>query len=142
MIKSADEEDEPEGFHLQAESPHCLNVQRSEDYQAYLRQVVLEFECLLKTGGKDMRFYWACRANKNNIVEDADRDQVLQSIKDPKCKAWKMKLNGRKMVDPTSIIDDLLIGPQKASEMVSLKPAEIYEILEEDLAGKTPEQIK
>ena len=40
-IKSVDEEDKPdtipEGFHLQAESPHCLNMQRLEDYQAYLR---------------------------------------------------------------------------------------------------------
>ena len=39
-IKSADEEDEedkiPEGFHLQEESPHCLNMQRAEDFQAYL----------------------------------------------------------------------------------------------------------
>ena len=33
LIKSADEEDEedeiPEGFHLQQESPHCLNMQRA-----------------------------------------------------------------------------------------------------------------
>ena len=40
-IKSADKEDEtdtiPEGFHLQEESPHCINMQRAEDYQAYLR---------------------------------------------------------------------------------------------------------
>ena len=36
-ILSADEEDEiPEGFHLQEESPHCLNMQRAEDFQAYL----------------------------------------------------------------------------------------------------------
>ena len=46
-IKSADEQDEedeiPEGFHLQEESPHCLNMQRAEDFQAYLRQLVLEF---------------------------------------------------------------------------------------------------
>ena len=38
-IKSADEEDTldtiPEGFHLYEESPHCLNMQRSKDYQAY-----------------------------------------------------------------------------------------------------------
>ena len=38
MIKSADKEDEedtiPEGFHLQEESPQCLNMQRAEDYQA------------------------------------------------------------------------------------------------------------
>ena len=58
-IKSADEEDEPDeippGFHLQEESPHCLNMKRSEDYQAYLRQVVAEFERLLRAGGKDMR---------------------------------------------------------------------------------------
>ena len=40
-ILSADEQDEedkiPEGFHLQEESPHCLNMQRAEDFQAYLR---------------------------------------------------------------------------------------------------------
>ena len=39
-ILSADEQDEedeiPEGFHLQEESPHCLNMQRAEDFQAYL----------------------------------------------------------------------------------------------------------
>ena len=35
-ILSAEEEDEedeiPEGFHLQEESPHCLNMQRAEDF--------------------------------------------------------------------------------------------------------------
>ena len=39
-IKRADEQDEedeiPEGFHLQEESPHCLNMQRAEDFQVYL----------------------------------------------------------------------------------------------------------
>ena len=44
-IASAEEEDEPddipEGLHLQEESPHCINMTRVEDYQAYLRQVVL-----------------------------------------------------------------------------------------------------
>ena len=87
-------------------------------------------------------FYWACRANKNNIVEDADRDQVLQSIKDPKCKAWKMKLNGRKTVDPISIIDEAPISLQTASDIVSMKPEEMFEMLEEDLARKMPEQIQ
>ena len=57
-IASADEEDEPdtilEGFHLQEESLHCVNMQRSEDFQAYLHQVVAEFERLLKSGGKDI----------------------------------------------------------------------------------------
>ena len=59
-ILSAEEgEDEiddiPEGFHLAAESPHCINMKRSEDYQAYLRQVVLQFERLVKSGGTDLR---------------------------------------------------------------------------------------
>ena len=81
-IKSADEEDEedqiPEGFHLQEESPHCLNIQRAEDFQVYLRQLVLEFEKMLKAGGTDMRaeyrkviesFFWACKANKTNHMQ-------------------------------------------------------------------------
>ena len=53
-IASAEEEDDPddipEGFHLQEESPHCINMTRAEDYQAYLRQVILEFERLIKSG--------------------------------------------------------------------------------------------
>ena len=87
-------------------------------------------------------FYWACKANKNTIINDADRDQILQSVKDPKCKAWKLKLNGRKTVDPTSLVDNLLIGPQKASQIVSMKPQEVFKLVEEDMANKTPEQIK
>ena len=51
--KSADKEDEPddipEGFHLQEQSPHCINMQRVEDYQAYLRQLVLDFERIIKS---------------------------------------------------------------------------------------------
>ena len=47
-IASVDEEDDPddirEGFHLQEESPHCINMTRADDYQAYLRQIVLDFE--------------------------------------------------------------------------------------------------
>ena len=39
-IASAEEEDEPddipEGFHLQEESPHCINMTRAEDYPSLL----------------------------------------------------------------------------------------------------------
>ena len=77
-ILSAEEGEEeiddiPEGFHLAAESPHCINMKRSEDYQAYLRQVVLQFERLVKVGGTDLResygqliesMFWAVKANK------------------------------------------------------------------------------
>ena len=76
-ILSAEEEDKedeiPEGFHLQEESPHCLNMQRAEDFQAYLQQLVLEFERMLKAGGTDMKieygkviesFYWGVQGQQ------------------------------------------------------------------------------
>ena len=153
-IKSVDEEDVqdtiPEGFHLQVESPHCLNMECAEDYQAYLRQVVLEFEQLLKAGGTDMKdaygkiirsMYWACQANKQTIVNGADPEEVIWSIPDPKCHAWKLKLSGKDSVDPTSLVEDFQIGPQTASEIVLMKPQEVMEVVEEELAGKTPQQM-
>ena len=155
-ILSADEEDEedeiPKGFHLQEESPHCLNMQRAEDFQAYLQQLVLEFERMLKAGGIDMRieygkviesFYWACKANKQTICNDAKPDEVLASIKDASCKAWKLKLSGKESADPTTLIPEQPVTPQRASDEVSFKkPDEILEAVKEELAGKTPVQIK
>ena len=118
-IKSADEEDKedqiPEGFHLQEESPHCLNMQRAEDFQAYLRQLVLEFEKMLKAGGTDMRaeygkviesFFWACKANKQTICNEAVPEDVLASMNDPLCKAWKLKLGRKDSVDPMTLVPD------------------------------------
>ena len=155
-ILSADEQDEedeiPEGFHLQEESPHCLNMERAEDFQAYLRQLVLEFERMLKAGGIDMRaeygkviesFYWACKANKQTICNDAVPDNVLASVKDPTCKVWKLKLNGKESADPTTLVPEPPVAPQRASDAVSFKnPDEILEAVKEELAGKTPLQIK
>ena len=154
-IKSADKENEedqiPEGFHLQEESPHCLNMQRAEDFQAYLRQLVLEFEKMLKAGGKDMRaeyrkviesFFWACKANKQTICNEAVPDDVLASVKDPLCKAWKLKLSRKDNVDPMTLVPEPLIAAQRASDMVSLNPHEILEIVKGELEGKTPIQVK
>ena len=155
-ILSADEEDEedeiPEGFHLQEESPHCLNMQRAEHFQAYLRQLVLEFEKMLKAGGIDMRieygkviesFYWACKANKQTICSDAKPDEVLASVKDPSCNAWKLKLSGKESADPTTLKPEQPVAPQRASDAVSFKkPDEILEAVKEELAGKIPVQIK
>ena len=153
-IASAEEEDDPddvpEGFHLQEESPHCINMTRADNYQAYLRQVVIEFECLIKTGVTDIRenygkviqsMFWAVKANKQTILNGADPDEVLASIPDPKCKAWRIKLNGKMAVDPGTLVDDTEIGPQTASEMMKMKPQEVFELVEEELIGKTKEQI-
>ena len=124
-VDEQDEEDEiPEGFHLQEESPHCLNMQRVEDFQAYLRQLVLEFERMLKAGGTDMKieygkviesFYWACKANKQTICNGAKLDEVLASVKDASCKAWKLKLSGKESADPTTLVAEQPVAPQRAS---------------------------
>ena len=99
-IASVEEEDEPddilEGFHLQEESPHCINMNRAEDYQAYLRQIVLDFERIIKSGATNISeeyakviqsMFWAVRANKQTILNGADPAEVLASIPDARCKA-------------------------------------------------------
>ena len=155
-IKSADEQDEedeiPEGFHLQEESPHCLNMQRAEDFQVNLQQLVLEFEKMLKAGATDMRaeygkviesFFWACKANKQTICNEAVPEDVLASVKDPLCKAWKLKLSRKDSVDPMTLVPEPAIAPQRASDMVSFKnPDEILEVVKGELEGKTPVQVK
>ena len=153
-IASAEEEDEPdnilEGFHLHEQSPHCINMTRAEDYQAYLRQIVIEFERLIKSGATDIRenyskviqsMFWAVKVNKQTILNGADPDEVLASIPDPKCKAWRLKLNGKTAVDPGTLVDDTDIGPQTASQMMSMKPQEVFELVEEELVGKSKEQV-
>ena len=118
-IASTEEEDDPddipEGFHLQEESPHCINMTRVDDYQAYLRQIVLDFERLIKSGATDITeeygkviqsLFWAVKANKQTILKGADPDEVLASIPDSKCSAWCMKLMGKTAVDPGTLVDD------------------------------------
>ena len=153
-IASAEEEDDPddilEGFHLQEESPHCINMTRAEDYQAYLRQIVLEFERLIKSGATNISeeyakviqsMFWAVKANKQTILNGADPAEVLVSVPDARCKAWRLKLNRKMAVDPTTLVEDTEIGPQMASDVMNLKPEEIFELVEEEMVGKTKEQV-
>ena len=54
-----------------------------------------------------------------------------------------MKLNGKDSVDPTTLVPEPAIAPQRASDAVSFKkPDEILEAVKEELEGKTPIQIK
>ena len=85
--------------------------------------------------------FWAVKANKQMILNWADVDEVLASIPDPKCKAWWMKLNGKTTVDPGTLVDNTDIGPQTASQMMSMKPQEVFELVEEELVGKSKEQV-
>ena len=52
-----------------------------------------------------------------------------------------MKLNGKTAVDPGMLVDDTDIGPQMASQMMSMKPQEVFELVEEELVRKSKEQI-
>ena len=135
-IASGEEEDDldniPEGFHLQEESPHCINMTRAEDYQAYLRQIVLEFERLIKSGATNISeeyakviqsMFWAVKANKQTILNGADPAEVLASVPDARCKAWRLKLSGKTAIDPTMLVINTEIGPQMASDMVSFEAA-------------------
>ena len=153
-IASVEEEDNPddipEGFHLQEESPHCINMTRAEDYQAYLWQIVLEFERLIKSGATNISeeyakviqsMFWAVKANKQTILNGADPAEVLASVPDARCKAWRLKLSGKTAIDPTTLVENTEIGPQMASDVVSLKPQEIFELVEEELVGKSKEQV-
>ena len=153
-IASAEEDDEPddilEGFHLHEQSPHCINMTRADDYQVYLRQIVMEFERLIKSGTADVReeygkviqsMFWAVKANKQTILNGVDPDEVLATIPDPKCRAWRMKLNGKTAVYPGTLIDDTEKGPQTASEMMKMKPQEVFKLVEEELVGKSKEQV-
>ena len=153
-IASAEEEDDPddipEGFHLQEESPHCINMKRADNYQAYLRQIVLEFERLIKSGATNMSeeygkviqsMFWAVKANKQTILNGADPVEVLASIPDVRCKAWRLKLSGKTAIDPTTLVEDTEIGPQMASDVMNLKPQEIFELVEDELVSKTKEQV-
>ena len=153
-IANADEEDDlddiPEGFHLQEESPHCINMKRADDYQAYLRQIVLDFERLIKGGATNIleeygkviqSMFWAVKANKQTILNGADPAEVLASIPDARCKAWRLKLNRKMAVDPVTLVEDTEIEPQMASDIMNLKPQEVFELVEEELVGKSKEQI-
>ena len=72
-----------------------------------------------------------------------NRMKSSQAIKDPLCKAWKLKLSGKESVDPTTLIPEPPVAPQRASDSVSFKnPDEILEAVKEELAEKTPVQIK
>ena len=85
--------------------------------------------------------FWAVKVNKQTILNGADPAEVLASIPDARCKAWRLKLNDKMTVDPVTLVEETEIGPQMASDVINLKPQEIFELVEEELVGKTKEQV-
>ena len=50
-------------------------------------------------------------------------------------------MNGKTAIDPGTLVDDTEIGLQMALEMMKMKPQEVFELVEEELVGKSKEQI-
>ena len=111
---------------------------------------MLDFERIIKSGvtniaeeyGKVIQsMFWAVKANNQTILNGVDPVEVLARIPDARCKALRLKLNGKTTVDPVTLVDDTEIGPQMASDVMNLKPQEIFELVEKELVGKTKEQV-
>ena len=114
---STDEQDEedkiPEGFHLQEESPHCLNMQRVEDFQAYLRgNWYWSLRRMLKAGGTDMKteygkviksFFWACKANKQTICNDAVAGRCPSKCEGSFMQSMEIKVERKRQCGPNDV---------------------------------------
>ena len=44
-------------------------------------------------------------------------------------------------IGPATLVEDTEIGPQMASDVMNLKPQEIFKLVEEELVGKMKEQV-
>ena len=74
-------------------------------------------------------------------MNGVDPVEVFASIPDARCKAWQLKLSGKTAKDPTTLVEDTEIGPQMASDVMNLKPQEVFELVEDELVGKMKEQV-
>ena len=48
----------------------------------------------------------------------------------------------KKTVDPSTLVEEGEITPQTASQIISMKPAEVWELVKEEMSVKSPEQVK
>ena len=145
--------DEAESDILEVEKHvHCLNLSDAGEYQVWIREQLVEVERAVKTGG-----VVAKRAYKKFIeilrdgifkmgtwspIEAADVDQVLKTVIDPSCTAWRKRMKGVKTGNCRQIWKqrekkDQILRVAEDKEVPELAD----EVLEEDtLKGKTPEE--
>ena len=87
-----DEDNEPllEGFHLLEESVHCINIQESDEFRAYLHQICTDLIQMVRQGRnveeeyrKVVRsIYWACKAVRNaSLIGEAYPECVAGLVK-------------------------------------------------------------
>ena len=88
----------------------------------------------------DKHFTGQCKANKQTILNGAEPDEVLASVKDARCKAWRLKLSG-KTNDRPDHLNSRGTGNSttEASDAVNFKsPDEILELVEGGIGREDP----
>lgn len=140
MIQSSDEEDKeegedlPEGFWLQADSMHCINIRKADEFKAYVNQICSNLFPMVKQG-RDVEeeyrkvvciIYWACKAVRNSsLIGDTDPECIAGSVRDLNCVAWRQKLLGKDEAIPKELLIDEEEDSQVAIETKEIEETEI-----------------
>ena len=138
----------PEGHRNLPNHVHCKNIRAANGFQQYVREIIKQFEKVVKEGknvAEEYRLiiqsvYWACKAVGVAGTRKADVDEVFAAIRDKDCAAWRMKLKGRKFLKP-----DIAAEYAEEEEAVLIeqpwRPPNVDELLKDEIANKTPLQL-
>ena len=138
----ADDEPLPEGFRLQADSVHCLNICKAEHFQAYLQQICGEFVNMVKIGrGVDKEYqkvvrsvFWACQVVGNrSLMNGVDPERVARSVRDLNSVTWRQKLMGKDKAILKELFVDEEEDPQVASEKKTIDKNDVFAIVKNNM---------
>ena len=131
---------------------HCLNLSDAGEYQVWIREQLVEVERTVKAGSgvaktAYKKFIEVLRDSIFKMgtwspIEVADVDQVLKTVIDPSCTAWRKRMKGVKTGNCRQIWKQ---GEKKEQILQVAEDCEIPdsadEVLKEDtLKGKSPEE--
>ena len=131
---------------------HCLNLSDVGEYQVWIREQLVEVERAVKAGSGVAKTVYKkfIEVLRDGIfkmgtwspIEAADVDQVLKTVIDPSCTAWRKRMKGVKTGNCRQIWKQ---GEKKEQILRVAEDREIPdsadEVLEEDtLKGKSPEE--
>ena len=138
----------PEGHRNLPDHIHCKNIRAANGFQQYVREIIKQFEKVVKEGknvAEEYRLilqsvFWACKAVGVAGTRKANVDEVFAAIRDKDCAAWQMKLKGRKFLKP-----DVAAEYAEEEEAILIeqlwRPLNIDDLLKDEIANKTPLQL-
>ena len=139
----------PEGYRNLADHIHCKNIRAVNGFQQYVREIIKQFEKVVKEGKNVAEeyhliiqsMYWACKAVGVAGTRKASVDKIFAAIRDKNCAAWRMKLKGRKYLKP-----DVAAEYIEEEEAILIeqpwRPPDIDDLLKEEIANKSPLQME